>query len=84
MDFPEIARASRLAVELALLTLVRKDFPGEAARARVMFDRYLEDVRLLLCSSPRIATAPALIVVRQAAAFVRHSVLKAELASRQP
>jgi hypothetical protein len=83
LDFPCVARASRLAFALAYRRLLDSGFTGEAERARVMADLYVDDARALLCSSPRCASAPALLVVRQLAAFIRRAVLLAELESRK-
>lgn len=82
LEFSNVARASRLAFRLAYRRLIASGFSGEAERARIMADRYVEDERLLLCSSPRCADAPALKVVRQLATFIRRAVLMAELRAR--
>ena len=83
LDFVQVARASRLAVKAACRRLESKDFVGEAARARMNSDIWIEHVRLLICgSATKVAEAPALRVVRHAAMWVSREILAQELRTR--
>lgn len=82
-DLPEIARASRCAVVHALRALERKGCNGEAARAFMMFDRWLDLVRVLFCENPSVLkNNRALKIVRHGSKWLQIQILETEIRTR--